>query len=109
MNNPFESIDARLSNIESLLIDIKHGNLPSLENEPNKFITVPEAAKFLSLSIPTIYSLISKAQLPVIKKSKRCYFSTTDLEDYLKSGRRHSRAEIENNAQLFIRRKGGSQ
>jgi len=28
MNNPFEVIDARLSNIESLLLDIKHNPKP---------------------------------------------------------------------------------
>ncbi len=54
--------------------------------EPEKPLTVREAAKYLTLSVPTVYSLISKGELPVKKRSKRCYFFASDLNNYLKAG-----------------------
>ena len=32
MNNPFEAIDARLSNIENILLDLKHFPIQALSN-----------------------------------------------------------------------------
>ncbi len=95
MNNPFETIDAKLSNIERLLLEIKR--LPNeKENEPQaeELLTVQGAAKFLSLSVPTIYGLIHKGEIPVMKRSKRCYFSKNELINYLKQGRKKTVLEI---------------
>lgn len=55
--------------------------------EQNQLLTVQAAAEFLSLSVPTIYGLISKRRIPYMKRSKRCYFSKEDLLNYLKAGR----------------------
>jgi excisionase family DNA binding protein len=96
MYNPFENIDARLSNIECLLHQIKELPLSnsnqSLEEE---FLTTTEAAKFLSLTVPTIYGLIHKGELPVMKRGKRCYFSKHELSDYLRQGRSKTLRETE--------------
>ena len=95
MNNPFETIDAKLSNIERLLLEIKR--LPNEKvNEPQaeELLTVQGAAKFLSLSVPTIYGLIHKGEIPVMKRSKRCYFSKNELINYLKQGRKKTVSEI---------------
>lgn len=89
MSNPFEAIDARLSNIESLLLDLKHKPLEQVNSETETLLTVQSAAKFLSLSVPTIYGLISKGELPVMKRAKRCYFTKEDLISYLRDGKKH--------------------
>lgn len=87
--NPFDVIDQRLQNIEGLLIDIKHNPRPSaIRPEPEKLLTVKAAAKFLDLTVATIYTLISRKQLPVIKLSNRRYFSQQELLDYMKAGRK---------------------
>ena len=65
---------------------------------PEQFLTIQEAAEFLSLAVPTIYSKVSKGELPVMKRSKRLYFSRTELLEYLKDGRKKSNAEIEQEA-----------
>jgi excisionase family DNA binding protein len=106
MNNPFETIDSRLSNIENLLLDIKHSN-EGKSNSPDtdEFLTVQETAKFLSLSAPSIYRLISKGKLPVMKRAKRCYFSKLDLINYLKQGRKKTLSEIENEAECYLSKK----
>jgi excisionase family DNA binding protein len=107
MNNPFETLEARLSNIENLLLDLKHkptepGEGPNTEKD--ELLTVQDAAKFLSLSVPTIYGLISKNELPVMKRSKRCYFSKVELINYLKQGRKKTLSETGKEAEEYIKR-----
>jgi len=75
-------------------------------DEPNdqqeRLLTIQEAADFLSLTVPTMYSKVSKGELPVMKRSKRLYFSRTELLDYLKEGRKKSNAEIDQEAQAYF-------
>lgn len=73
---------------------------------PEQLLTVQEAAKFLNLKVPTIYSKVSKGELPVMKRSKRLYFSSTELMEYLKEGRKKSNTEIEAEAETYLKKKG---
>ena len=103
MNNPFETIEARLGSIENLLLDIKHQPKQVEPTEqPEQFLTIQEAAEFLCLTVPTIYSKVSKGELPVMKRSKRLYFSRTELMVYLKQGRKKSNAEIDAEAEAYL-------
>ena len=106
MNNPFEAIDTRLSNIESILLEIRQTphNSPQVQ-DTEELLTVQDAAKFLTLRVPTIYGLISKGEIPVMKRSKRCYFLKADLVAYLKNGRKKSNAEITAEADKHLARK----
>lgn len=70
--------------------------------QPEQLLTVQEAAQFLNLTVPTIYSKVSKGELPVMKRSKRLYFSSTELMEYLKEGRKKSNAEIEQEAEAYL-------
>lgn len=111
MNNPFEVIEARLNNIETLLLEFKH--TPKEQGDPpetDELLTVQDTAKFLSLSVPTIYGLIHKGELPVMKRSKRCYFSKAELINYLKQGRKKTLAETAAEADAYLnnhKKKGG--
>ena len=103
MNNPFEVIEARLSSIENLILDLKHGPLRvDPTDQPERLLTIQEAAEFLNLKVPTMYSKVSKGELPVMKRSKRLYFSRTELLEYLKDGRKKSNAEIEQEAKAYL-------
>ena len=64
-------------------------------DHPEQLLTIQQAAEFLSLTVPTMYSKVSKGELPVMKRSKRLYFSRTELLEYLKDGRKKSKTEIE--------------
>jgi excisionase family DNA binding protein len=108
MQNPFEALETRLNNIETLLLDLKH--LPKEQGEQpqqDELLTVQDTAKFLSLSVPTIYGLISKGELPVMKRSKRCYFSKVELINYLKQGRKKTLAETAIEADQYLKSKKG--
>jgi excisionase family DNA binding protein len=103
MNNPFEVIDARLSNIETLLLDIKH-NPKERNSQPDtdQILDIDEAAVFLKLSKPTLYGLVSRAEIPVNKKGKRLYFSRKELTDWVKMGRKKTQTELAADAQTYI-------
>ena len=70
--------------------------------QPERLLTIQEAAEFLSLTVPTMYSKVSKGELPVMKRSKRLYFSRTELMEYVKAGRKKSNAEIEAEAKAYL-------
>ena len=73
-----------------------------IESTTDQLLTVPQAAQFLSLAVPTIYSLISKGELPVMKRSKRCYFSKEELVGYLKAGRKKTNIEMETESDTYL-------
>lgn len=95
MINPFESLEARLEKIENLLQDLNKPKSNEVQNKPtDELLTVHQTAELLSLSVPTIYTLISKGEIPVMKRSKRCYFSKTEILEYLKAGRKSTNSEV---------------
>lgn len=105
MNNPFESIEARLNNIESLLLDIKHNKKEPTPNTPeDELLTVPQAAEFLQLTVATIYSKVSRQELPVMKRGKRLYFSKKELVAYLQAGRKKTLNEIAAEANTYLKK-----
>lgn len=89
-----------VSELKRLLIEKSH---EQSENQSEKFFNIQEAAQFLNLSVATIYSKHSKGELPgVCKRGKRLYFSSTELMDYIKAGRKKSNAEIEQEAEAYL-------
>lgn len=99
MSNPFDVIDERLSNIETLLLELANTTRTAPQSEKNELLTVEQTAKFLTLSVPTIYGLISKKELPVMKRGKRCYFDKAELVAYVKAGRKRTNSEIKDSAE----------
>lgn len=84
-NNPFETIDQRLSNIEWLLMTMKQEIKGRPTETPERLMTVQEAADFLSLSVPTIYTKVSREKdFPHLKRGKRVYFLRDQLIKYMK-------------------------
>jgi excisionase family DNA binding protein len=71
-------------------------------DQSEKLLTIQEASEFLNLTVPTMYSKVSKGELPVMKRSKRLYFSRTELLEYLKQGRKKSFTEIEQEAEAYL-------
>jgi len=76
-------------------------NNPTTE-QTEQLLTIQEAAQFLKLTVPTIYSKVSKKELPCMKRGKRLYFSSTELMEYIKEGRKKSYAEIEQEAETYL-------
>lgn len=102
MNNPFEVIEERLNSIENLILDLKQPTKIEPNEKLEQLLTVQQAAQFLNLTVPTIYSKVSKRELPCMKRGKRLYFSSTELMEYLKEGRKKSNAEIDKEAEAYL-------
>ncbi|WP_181306957.1 helix-turn-helix domain-containing protein [Rufibacter sp. XAAS-G3-1] len=56
----------------------------------DRLLTVTQAAEFLSLATPTIYSLVSRNEIVYMKRGKRLYFSEQELTAWLKGGRKEA-------------------
>lgn len=97
--NEVNRLSKKLDSIERLLLE-RNEHTPT--DQPDQLLTIQETAEFLSLTVPTIYSKVSKGQLPVMKRSKRLYFSRTELLEYLKAGRKKSNSEIASEANAFM-------
>ncbi len=85
----------KLENIERLLHAQSNHNPTTSQST---LLTVREAAEFLSLAVPTVYSMVSKGEIPHMKRSKRLYFDRDELMSYLKEGRQATNEEIEDSA-----------
>ena len=105
MNNPFEVINARLSNIEDLLLDIKLGPLPAKSTDQDEqFLNIQQAAELLHLSVPTMYSKVHRNELPYMKRGKRLYFNKSELQAYIKEGRKLTNEELKEQAHEYIKK-----
>jgi excisionase family DNA binding protein len=107
MKNPFELIETRLACIENLILDLKHQPKQEPQEQIDEPITIPEIAKVLQLAIPTVYSKISKGELPIFKRGKRVYSTHKLIMDYLKEGRIKTNSEIEAEADAYLANKKG--
>lgn len=106
MNNPFDVIDARLSTIENLILDLKH--------QPNKIQPTGLADQWFDLNDlvdydpekrtkPTWYSLVSNGKVPYYKRGKKLVFLKSEIDEFLKSGRRKSAHESSNAPEEFMK------
>jgi excisionase family DNA binding protein len=84
----------KLEGIETLL----KSKGPNQTEDPNKLLNIEEASVILSLAKSTIYALVSRNEIPYMKKGKRLYFTKSELFDYVKEGRKRTIDEIAENA-----------
>jgi excisionase family DNA binding protein len=64
------------------------------EDAQDEVMNIAQAAKFLELSVPTIYTKVSRREIPVNKPGgKRLYFSKTELIRWIRGGRQKTAAE----------------
>ncbi len=110
MTNPFETIDLRLSNIENLLLDLKHA--------PNDFGMVTSAGdQWFDLdglidydpgrrSKATFYKLTGKREIPFYKPAKKLLFLKSEIDSWLKTSRKKTVEEISSEANTYLKKKG---
>ena len=90
MENPFELIESRLTNIENLLSKIMDQfPKPAKEN----YLTIDQAAEFLNLSKHTLYNLTMRKIIPHFKHRQKLYFMENQLRDWVETGHRPPTAE----------------
>jgi excisionase family DNA binding protein len=96
----FPLLRKELSELTKLVINLNSQTLPT----PEALLTIQQASEFLNLSVPTIYSKVSKGELPVMKQGKRLYFSSIELMQFIKDGKKKTYAEIEAEAVNYLKK-----
>lgn len=79
----------KLQSIEQLLQE-RISPPPALEEQ----MIVSEAASFLRMSVSTLYGKVCRSEIPVSKRGKRLYFYRSELEAWIKAGRKKTKDEI---------------
>ncbi|MHA6697692.1 helix-turn-helix domain-containing protein [Chryseobacterium sp. A321] len=65
-------------------------------------IMMQEASELLGLAVPTIYSKVSRGELPAMRRGNRLYFSPSELIAYLKTGRKKTSEDIFQEVDSFL-------
>lgn len=86
MPNPFEALEKRLSVIQDLLIEIKHGTTQT--PSPDETGGLSLAREVTGLSNARIYALVSARAIPHAKRGNRLYFNRAELVAWIKQGSR---------------------
>lgn len=105
MTNPFEILEARLINIERLLMELKQFQQEQIaQKKSEELLSVIEAASLLNVAVQTIYGYVHRREIPVSKRNKRLNFSKQELMDWVKEGKQRTRYEMQQEAYRWIRR-----
>ena len=110
MNNPFEVIEARLNNIETLLLDLKHNPKEQGEQpEADRWFDLNELCNFLpdKPAKPTVYGWVHTGLIPCHKGQKKLRFLKSEIDNWLKQGRKKTLAETASEANQYIKNKKG--
>lgn len=96
MTNPFESIDARLSNIEILLLDLTQcqKEIPAIPpaSESIRLYGDKAAAAYLGCSVVTVQNLRRAGAIPFYRTGRKLYYVTSELDSSLRVERRKFRS-----------------
>ena len=113
MEITFEQLPKAVTQIQSELISIKRILLDKSTEQAqpttDQLLTISQVAEFLSLSVPTIYGLVSRSAIPCMKKGKRLYFSKDEVSDWIKTGKKKTIYELSAEADTYLlgQKKGG--
>jgi excisionase family DNA binding protein len=80
MNNPFESIETRLSNIEDILLEIK--NKP--KEAQDKLHTLHSLAKYAGVHYQTVRNWIVAGKIRTKQIGRRIYIEQSEFEKALR-------------------------
>lgn len=90
----------KLDDIEKLLLLVKTNSAEPIKHE--EFLSVQEAANFLKLAVPTIHTMVNRAEIPANKAGKKLYFSKDELTAWIKEGRRKTAKELQVEADKYV-------
>lgn len=77
--------------------------------ESNRWMGMDELVAYdpAKRSKATWYSKVSRNEVPYHKNGKNLVFLKSEIDDWLKSGRRKTNAEIQDEAHTYLKKKGG--
>ena len=91
MTNPFEDLNARLSNLEALTLEALQCLRNSTAAAPPEVGGIELAQQVTRLSKPRLYALVSARGIPHAKRGNKLYFNRAELLAWVEQGKRSSR------------------
>lgn len=94
----YNDLPQAVTNLQETVNDIKRILLQSPNRQiPEHEILLPvqDVAKLLKISVPAVYDLIYKGNLPSNKRSNRYCFYRSDILNYIKAGEKTTISEKE--------------
>lgn len=88
----------KVEHLEELL-----ANISRPENQDLELMTVQEAAEFLKISVPAIYTKVSRREIPVYKPGRRLYFSKKALIGWAQDARLKTQREMSDEAAVKMK------
>ena len=106
MNVTFDQLPQLVIMLSNEISELKSLLLKNQVNDnaviPERFLNIQEAAKVLNLTKATLYTKVSKNEVPHFKQGNRLYFSNIELTEYLKQGKRNTFEESNAVATLYL-------
>lgn len=93
-----EQILRKLGDIEEVLATRK-----AEEERYSEIMDVNEAAKFLKLAPATVYTKVSRGELPAFKSGKRLLFKKSELFEHIQLNKKLSNYQLKKEADLRVR------
>ena len=87
---------------EQITENIKKAIEPSNSSIEDVFMNIDETAKFIDFAKPSVYGLVHQNRIPYHKKGKRLYFLKAEILEWLKSGKKETKNEIEAKANEYL-------
>jgi len=84
----------KVGHIENLLAEQTN------EGDAGDRLTVKQAAEYLTLGVSTIYGKVCRREIPVNKQGKRLYFYKSELEEWIRTGRKQTINELRDLSRL---------
>lgn len=90
MTNPFESIETRLSNIETLLLNIKQEPPTATTPAPERktLYSIKDLAEFLGCSTVTAQKIKNSGRIPFRQVGRKILFDTLEVSRSLENKRK---------------------
>lgn len=87
MNNPFETLDKRQSNMENILLSLSQA-INELKTSfepknPSEYLTRTELSKLLKCDISTIHNWTKKGKLKPYGLGNRIYYKRKEVDEVL--------------------------
>jgi len=94
---------AKLESIERLLTDRRSEPQPDME----RWLNLSDLCEYLPDKPvkPTVYGWVHQRVIPYHRKGKKLYFLKSEIDTWLKSGRKKTSAEIEAESQDYTTKK----
>ncbi|WP_316825408.1 helix-turn-helix domain-containing protein [Pedobacter miscanthi] len=84
----------KIEHIEDLLLSINQQPI-----EENEFLNVKEAAEFLKITVPAIYTKVSRREIPASKPGRKLYFQKSVLKTWIANSKLKTKEDLKKEAE----------